>query len=157
MSLNPSKPDDQTLVSQLAIYIRESRVAINALVPGIKMLGSALVEVGNDVQGAKQTVYTVSVDKKAVITHVVFHSPSGSLIGATDIDIGSGALCTTWRQTLSLTTMTVPTDYMVIPSIAAVPVRYTLEPSEATVGIYVNTGSTTAGRTVTMTIFGYEV
>ena len=157
MSLNPSKPDDQTLVSQLAIYIRENRVAINTLVPGIKMLGSALVEVGNDVQGAKQTVYTVSVDKKAVITHVVFHSPSGSLIGATDIDIGSGALCTTWRQTLSLTTMTVPTDYMVIPSIAAVPVRYTLEPSEATVGIYVNTGSTTAGRTVTMTIFGYEV
>lgn len=157
MSLNPNKPEDQVLVSQLAIYIRENRVALNTLVPGIKLLGTALIEVGNDVQGAKQTVYTVSVDKKAVITHTVFRSPSGTLVGATDIDIGSGALCTTWRQTISLATMTIPTDYMVIPSITVTPVRYTLEPAEATVGIYVNTGSTTAGRTVTMDIFGYEV
>lgn len=157
MTLIATKPEDQVLVSQLAAYIRENRVVINTLVPGIKVLGSALIEVGNDVEGAKQTIYTVPADKEAVITHVVFHSPSGSLAGATDIDIGSGALCTTWRQTLSLTTMTVLTEYMVVPSITVTPVRYTLEPSEATVGIYVNTGSVIAGLTVTAIIFGYEV
>jgi len=34
MSLNVSKPEDQVLVSQLAAYIRENRVAINAVTSG---------------------------------------------------------------------------------------------------------------------------
>ena len=103
---------------------------------------------------AKTTVYTVPAGKTAVITHVVIRSPSASLAGGTDFDIGSGANADTWRQTIDLSSMTAVTDYMVIPSISAVPVKYTLEAAGSAFGIKPITGAT-LDSTATMDVFGY--
>ena len=120
----------------------------------ITLLGSATIDTQNG--DAKTTVYTVPAGKSAIITHVVIHSPSGSLADGVDFDIGSGANADTWRQTISLTTMTATTDYMVIPSISATPVKYTLEVAGAAFGIKPITGAT-ADTTATMSVFGYLV
>lgn len=120
----------------------------------ITKLGSATIDTQNG--DSKTTVYTVPTGKSAIITHVVIHSPSATLVNGTDFDIGSGANADTWRQTVSLTTMTATTDYMVIPSIAATPVKYTLEAAAAAFGIKPITGAT-ADTTATMDVFGYLV
>lgn len=120
----------------------------------ITLLNSATIDTQNG--DSKTTVYNVPADKTAVITHVVIHSPSGSLAGGTDFDIGSGASANTWRQTIDLSSMTAATDYIVIPSISATPVKYTLEPNSAAFGILPITGAT-ADTTATMDVFGYLV
>lgn len=120
----------------------------------ITLLASATIETQNG--DGKTTVFTVPTGKSAIITHVIIHSPSASLADGTDFDIGSGANADTWRQTISLTTMTATTDYMVIPSIAATPVKYTLEAAGAAFGIKPITGAT-ADTTATMAVFGYLI
>lgn len=120
----------------------------------ITLLGSATIDTQNG--DGKTTVYTVPAGKSAIITHVVIHSPSGSLAAGIDFDIGSGANADTWRQTIDLSTMTATTDYMVIPSISATPVKYTLEVATATFGIKPITGAT-ANTTATMEVFGYLI
>lgn len=120
----------------------------------ITMLATATIDTQNG--DSKTTVYTVPTGKKAVITHVVIRNPSASLTGGTDFDIGSGANADTWRQTISLTSMTATTDYMVIPSIAATPVKYTIEAAAAAFGIKPITGAT-GDTTATMEVFGYEM
>lgn len=103
---------------------------------------------------AKTVVYTVPAGKTAVITHVVIRSPSGSLAGGTDFDIGSGDDADTWRQTIDLSSMVATDDYMVIPPVAATPVKYTLEAAAAEIGIRPIIGAT-ADETATMDVFGY--
>ena len=120
----------------------------------ITLLGSVVVDLQNG--DSKTTVYTVPTGKKAVITHVVIRNPSGSLAGGTDFDVGSGANADTWRQTINLSTLTATTDYIVIPSIAATPVKYTVEAAAAAFGIKPITGAT-ADVTGTMEVFGYEM
>lgn len=120
----------------------------------ITLLGSATIDTQNG--DGKTTVYTVPVGKSAIITHVVIHSPSGSLADGVDFDIGSGANADTWRQAIDLSSMIATTDYMVIPSIAAVPVKYTLEAAGAAFGIKPITGAT-LDTTATMSVFGYLV
>ena len=124
-------------------YVKEKTVII--------LLDSATVSLQNG--DPKTTVYTVPAGKKAVITHVIIRSPSGSLAGGTDFDIGSGALCDTWKQANSLASMTATTDYMVITSENT---KYTLEAAAATFGILPITGAT-ADVTATMEVFGYEI
>jgi len=121
---------------------------------GISLLGSATVDLQNG--DSKTVAYTVPPGKKAIITHVVIRNPTASLDGGTDFDIGSGASADTWRQTVSLTTLTATTDYIVIPSIAATPVKYTCEVAGAAFGILEITGAT-ADAQATMDVFGYEV
>jgi len=104
---------------------------------------------------AKNTLYTVPTGKKAIITHVVVRQPSASLADGVDYDLGDGAACDTWRQAISLTTMTATTDFMVIPSIAATPVKYTVFDAGDAFGIKPITGSTLAA-TATIDVFGYE-
>lgn len=118
----------------------------------ISLLGTAAISTQNG--DGKTTVYTVPTAKTAVITHVVIRSPSASLTGGTDFDIGSGANADTWRQTIDLSSMTATTDYMVIPAIAATPVKYTLEAAAAAFGIKPITGAT-GDTTATMDVFGY--
>ena len=105
---------------------------------------------------SKSTVYTVPPGKKAVITHVVIRNPSASLAGGSDFDIGSTANADTWRQAITLVSLTATTDYIVIPSIAAIPVKYTLEVAAAAFGIKPITGAT-LDSTATMEVFGYEM
>jgi len=118
----------------------------------ITLLGSAVVDVQNG--DGKTVVFQVPVGKTMVVTHVVIRSPSGSLAGGTDFDIGSGGSADTWRQTIDLSSLTATTDYIVIHSIAAVPVKYTLEVAEAEFGILPITGAT-GDETATMEVFGY--
>jgi len=120
----------------------------------ITLLGSAIIDTQNG--DGKTTVYTVPVGKSAIITHVVIHSPSGSLADGVDFDIGSGVNADTWRQAIDLSSIIATTDYMVIPSIAAVPVKYTLEAAGAAFGIKPITGAT-LDTTATMSVFGYLV
>jgi hypothetical protein len=120
----------------------------------ITLLGSATVDLQNG--DSKSTAYTVPTGKKAIITHVVIHSPTASLADGDDFDIGSGANADTWRQTVNLETMTATTDYMVIPNIAATPTKYTLEAAAAAFGIKPITGAT-ADAQATMAVFGYLI
>jgi len=103
----------------------------------------------------KTVAYTVPPGKAAVVTHVIIRNPTASLADGTDFDIGDGANADTWRQTVSLTTMTATTDYMVIPSIAATPVKYTVFDAGDEFGIKAITGAT-LDADATMEVFGYE-
>lgn len=119
----------------------------------ITLLGSATVDLQNG--DSKTVAYTVPTSRVAMITHVIIHSPTASLAAGVDFDIGSGANADTWRQTISLTTLTVSTDYIVIPSIAGTPVKYTQEVAAATFGIKPITGAT-ANAQATMEVYGIE-
>ncbi len=114
-----------------------------------QMLGWAIVDLQNG--DSKTTVYTVPTARKAIITKVVMRSPTGSLAGGTDFDIGSGANADTWLQANNLSTMTATTDYMAIFSPS---VKYTLEAAAAEFGIKPITGAT-ADVTARMEVFGY--
>ena len=103
----------------------------------------------------KTVAYTVPPGKAAVVTHVIIRNPTASLADGTDFDIGDGANADTWRQTVSLTTMTATTDYMVIPSITATPVKYTVFDAGDEFGIKAITGAT-LDADATMEVFGYE-
>ena len=128
-------------------------MSVRAKEKTISLLGSATVDLQNG--DSKTTAYTVPTGKTAIIDHVVIRSPDASLAGGSDFDIGSGANADTWRQTITLVSMTAITDYMVIPSIAATPVKYTMEVAGAAFGIKPITGAT-ADATATMDVFGYE-
>jgi len=118
---------------------------------GISLLGSAVAAL--QAGDTKTTAYTVPTGKSAIITHVVIRSPDASLAGGTDFDIGSGASCDTWRQSLDLSSMTATTDYMVI--IGGTDTKYTIEAAAAAFGILPITGAT-ANATAVMDVFGYE-
>lgn len=114
----------------------------------IALLASATVELQNG--DGKTTVYTVPAGKTMVVAFVVIRSPSGSLTGGTDFDIGSGANADTWLQANDLSAMTATTDYKVISDTT----KYTLEAAGAAFGIKPITGAT-ADVTATMDLFGY--
>ena len=127
---------------------------MNAKEKVIGLLGSATVDL--QAGDGKSDVYTVPIGKKAIIDHVVIRNPTASLADCTDVDFGSGANADTWRQTISLTTLTATTDYIVIPSIAATPVKYTCEVAAAVFGVKVITGATLDAQ-ATMEVWGHEV
>ena len=105
---------------------------------------------------AKTTLYTVPSGKTFYPVAVVIREPSASMTGGTDYDLGTGANADTWRQTINLSTLTATTDYIVIPSIAATPMKYTMEAAAAAFGIKPITGAT-ADVTGTMEVWGHEV
>lgn len=118
----------------------------------ITLLGSATVDLQNG--DSKSTVYTVPTGKSFIPVMVVIRNPSGSLAGGTDFDIGSGTDADTWRQTISLASMTATDDQMVILPPVATPTKYTVESAGAAFGIKPITGAT-ADVTATMDVFGY--
>ena len=99
----------------------------------------------------KTTLYTVPAGKTAIITQVVVRTPSATLVGGEDYDLGTGDNCDTWVQTNDLSSMTTAsTDYMVIDGDNT---KYTVAAASATFGIKVITGATNAA-TCTIDIFG---
>lgn len=116
----------------------------------LTLLASAIVNLQNG--DTKTTVYTVPVGKSMIPFCVVIHSPSGSLAGGTDFDIGSGANADTWKQANDLSLLTTTTDYKVITDLA----KYTIEVAGAEFGIKPITGAT-ADITATMSLFGYLI
>jgi len=116
---------------------------------GMCYLGEASVTLNGT---TKTTVYTVPTGKEAMIFAVLIHSPSATLAGGTDFDIGSGSSCDTWMDNVDLSQMVNTTDYRFLFSMA----RYTTEVAAATFGIKPVTGSTGAA-TATMIVFGMEI
>ena len=114
----------------------------------LTLLGSAVVDL--QAGDGKTTVYTVPPGKTMIPVFVVIRSPSGTLAGGTDFDIGSGDTCWTWKQTNDLHLMTATTDYVVITTSN----KFTMEVAGKTFGIIPVTGAT-ADVTATMDLFGY--
>jgi hypothetical protein len=100
--------------------------------------------------GVKTTV--VTLPGAALITKVILRCPSGSVVGGTDFDIGSGADADTWKQNVDLSSMTEKTSYMVITR--SENTKHTLEPAGAAFGIKPITGAT-GDVTAVMDVFGY--
>ena len=98
----------------------------------------------------KTTVYTVPVGKSLIPFCVIIRTPSGSLAGGTDFDIGSGANADTWKQGNDLSLLTAVTDYKIITDLA----KHTIEVAGAEFGILPITGAT-ADVTATMELYGY--
>jgi len=109
---------------------------------------------GVDMQTVGKTIlYTVPAGKTFYPTAVIIREPSASLAGGTDYDLGTGALCNTWRQAINLATLTtLGTDFMVIQG--ADVTKYTDCAAASVFGIYVNTGSTVPA-TATIDLFGF--
>ena len=118
----------------------------------ITKLASATVNLQNG--DGKSTIYTVPAGKKMIVTHVIIRSPTASLADGTDFDLGDGANADTWRNAISLTTLTASTDFIVIPSVAATPVKYTIFDAGDEFGIKPVTGAT-ADADATAELFGY--
>lgn len=114
----------------------------------LTLLGSATVDLQNG--DGKSIVYTVPTGKTMIPIFVIIRSPSGTLAGGTDFDIGSGANADTWKQTNNLAAMTATTDYKVIADTA----KHTMEVAAAEFGILPVTGAT-ADVTATMDLYGY--
>lgn len=94
------------------------------------------------------TLYTVPAGKTAIITHVVVRTVSATLAGGTKYDF------TGWRQDVDLSSMTAVTDYMVITSDTAIPVKYTMTAATTTFTITNDDGSDGAATT-TIDVFGF--
>ena len=125
---------------------------LNAFIKGSGMcyLGEATVNLQNG--DSKTTVYTIPTGQEAFIFAVIFHSPSGSLAGGTDFDIGSGANADTWIQNVDLSGMTAATDYRWMFTTGI----HTTEAAAAAFGIKPITGAT-AHVTDTMIVLGMEI
>ena len=133
--------DEGTWGTELNDYVKGS---------GMAYLGEATVNLQNG--DSKTTVYTVPTGKEAFIMAVLIHSPSGSLAGGRDFDIGSGANADTWMDNVDLSMMTAVTDYRYLFSMAV----YTIEAAGAAFGIKPIEGAT-ANVTATMIVLGMEI
>ncbi len=125
---------------------------LNAFIKGSGMcyLGEATVSLQNG--DSKTTVYTVPTGQEAFIMAILIHSPSGSLAGGTDFDIGSGASATSWIQNVDLSGMTATTDYRFMFTTGI----HTTEAAAAAFGIIPVIGAT-ADVTATMVVLGMEI
>jgi hypothetical protein len=115
----------------------------------ITLLATGVVHLQNG--DGKSTVYTVPAGKKAVVTHVVPHSPTATLADGVDFDLGDGANADTWKQAVDLSTLTASTDCIVIENTA----KFTIFDAGDEFGIKPVTGAT-ADADATMDVFGYE-
>ena len=114
----------------------------------LTLLASGVVDLQNG--DGKTTVYTVPAGKSMIPFCVVIRTPSGTLAGGTDFDIGSGANADTWKQTNDLSALTAVTDYKVITDLD----KHTIEAAGAEFGIKPITGAA-ADVTATMDLYGY--
>jgi len=96
--------------------------------------------------------YTIPTGQEAFIIAVLIHSPTASLAGGTDFDIGSGANATSWLQNVDLSGMTATTDYRLLFTTGI----FTTEAAAAAFGIKPITGAT-ADVTATMIVLGMEI
>lgn len=107
-----------------------------------------------DMKTAGKTIlFTVSAGKIFYPVAVAVSDISATLSGGNDYDLGSGAACDTWRQSINLSSLTTTvTDYMIIHG--ADVTKYTACEAGETFGIKVIAGSTGAA-TATIDVFGF--
>ena len=103
--------------------------------------------------GGKQTLYTVPVGKKAVVTAVVIRQPSLAMTGGSDFDLGDGASADTWKETIDLSGLATTVGYTRITNDNA-NIASIFDAGDV-FGIFPSTG-TTAAALVTIEVFGYE-
>lgn len=110
----------------------------------------------------KQTLFTVPAGKTLIPDSIVAHSPSATLAGLVDMDVGGDASAGDWIQQITLAAFTATTDYGKVsqPAQAAgppiVPVKKTVYAAAVVFGVKINTGSTGAA-TFVVDLFGYLV
>jgi len=126
----------------------------------LTLLNSETIDTQNG--DSKTIVYTVPVDKTAIITMVIVHTPSANLVGGSDFNIGSGDDADTWKQRVDLSWITTTSQALIIhaegtrvctlflPEVAWLPI----EIAGAEFGIKPVTG-TVANTTAIMAVFGY--
>lgn len=123
----------------------------------ISLLGSATI---NGKTTTKQTVYTVATGKTMIPFMLCVRSPSNTLVGLVDMDIGGDAAAGDWIQQITLNAFTATTDYGFVlqPEQAAgppiVPVKKTVYAAATAFGVKINTVSNGAA-TFTIDLFGY--
>ncbi len=115
----------------------------------LSLLASAVA--GMQAADGKTTLYTVPTGKKAIITHVVVRSPTASLAGGTDFQLGDGANADTWKTAIDLSSLTATTDCLILENTA----KFTIFDAGDAFGIKPVTGAT-ANADATLDIFGYE-
>jgi len=113
------------------------------------LLGTATL--GMQTADGAQTIYTVPTGKKMIPHSVVLRNPTGSLAGATDINLGDGANRDTWKANIDVSGMTATTDCMVITSDNT---KFTVFDAADTFGMKPDTGSTGDYNAV-FSLFGY--
>jgi len=124
---------------------------------GLILLGSVTI---NAQTTTKQTVYTVPTGKTMIPVVLVPRTPTATLAGLVDMDIGGNANADDWLQQISLDAFTATTDEGEIrqPAQAAgppiVPVKKTVYAAATVFGVKINTGSTGAAN-VTLDLFGW--
>ncbi len=97
-------------------------------------------------------LYTVPTGKIAIITHVVLHTPSGTLAGGgQDYDFGVAAACSSWKQGVDFATVTAVDHYFVIEENNVV---HTIAVADEVFSMKIVTGGTTI-RTAVIDVFGY--
>ena len=110
----------------------------------------------------KQTLFTVPAGKTLIPHGIEIHSPSATLAGLVDMDVGGDASAGDWIQQITLAAFTATTDYGIIlqPAQATgppiVPVKKTVYAAAIVFGVKINTGSTGAA-TFTIDLFGHLV
>ncbi|MFH0959648.1 MAG: hypothetical protein V1897_13190 [Pseudomonadota bacterium] len=108
----------------------------------------------------KQTIYTVPAGKTMVPLAVCLRSPSATLAGLTDLDLGGNANADDWLQQVTLNAFTATTDYGFVlqPEQAAgppiVPAKKTFYAATTVFGMMINTGSTGVA-TFKLDLFGH--
>lgn len=140
-------------------HIASSITDLSATIAGssLALLASVVI---NGKTLTKQTLYTVPTGKTLIPVGVMLRSPSASLAGLVDLDIGGNAAADDWIQQITLNAFTATTDYgmVVQPEQAAgppiVPVKKTLYAATTVFGIKINTGSTGVA-TFTAELLGY--
>lgn len=125
----------------------------------LSLLGSGTI---NGQTTTKQTIYTVPSGKILIPVMIMIHSPSATLAGLVDMDIGGNAGADDWLQQVTLAALTATTDYASIwqPEQAAgppiVPVKKTVYAAATVFGVDIQTGSTGAA-TFVADLFGYLI
>jgi hypothetical protein len=106
---------------------------------------------GVDMQTAgKIVLYTVPSGKTFYPFAVCVRSPSATLAGGTEYDLGTGANADTWVQNTDLSAMTATTDHRFITPAA----KYAVCAALSEFGIKVITGSTNPATAV-IDVFGF--
>lgn len=119
----------------------------------ITLLSSTVVDMKT---AGQNDLYTIPAGKECVITHVIVHSPTATLVrgaGDSDYDFGVGDNCDTWLQTVDLNDMTATTHFKIIDSPDTV---YVLPAAGEVFGVKVIAGCDGVAN-ATIDVFGYLV
>jgi hypothetical protein len=124
-----------------AVFTGVSCIAWLATVTGVDMKTSGVT-----------SLYTVPASKVLYVTHVVIRNPSASMAGGTDFDFGVASGCSSWAQSVDLSSLTTAnTDYYIVSMGTT---KYTECAAAEVFAIKVSTG-TTAACTATIDVFGF--